>query len=197
MKKCNTCTEWLDTSAFARCSSAPDGLQWKCKACTNRISLAWNKANKDRVDEMRRARRAADLDGHRQAERAKYHANKTASAARAKRWKDKNRETLRTQWREWNLANPGAGIARQHKRRAAKKQNGGSFTVAQAAELRHSYLNKCAYCFAAVSQHLDHIVAIARGGSSNIENIAPACSKCNLSKGPKSLLEFLVHRKAA
>ena len=48
----------------------------------------------------------------------------------------------------------------------------------------------CAYCRAtpahiAYSRHIDHIVPLSRGGSHTADNLAPACQKCNISKGAR------------
>ena len=40
--------------------------------------------------------------------------------------------------------------------------------------------------------HVDHITSLARGGENKDENIQLLCPKCNLSKGAKGPLEFLV-----
>ena len=42
----------------------------------------------------------------------------------------------------------------------------------------------CVYCDAEGDDlHVDHIVPVSRGGSNHIENLAPACPRCNVSKG--------------
>ena len=52
---------------------------------------------------------------------------------------------------------------------------------------------KCAYCSASVTPntgHVDHVVPIARGGSSERSNLVASCARCNLSKGAKLLSEW-------
>lgn len=44
--------------------------------------------------------------------------------------------------------------------------------------------------------HIDHIVPKVSGGPDHISNYAPACERCNISKGSKSFFEFLLWRKA-
>ena len=48
----------------------------------------------------------------------------------------------------------------------------------------------CQYCGGVpprVVLHVDHIVAVARGGDNAIDNLATACSACNLGKGARDL----------
>jgi hypothetical protein len=48
----------------------------------------------------------------------------------------------------------------------------------------------CQYCGAhppGVLLHVDHIVAVAAGGTNAIDNLATSCDPCNLGKGARSL----------
>ncbi len=195
MKHCNKCHETKPVGAFGQCTR--DGYQSRCKACTNAVSGAWNKANRERVNAASRSRRAADPAKHLEKEREIRAANPEAARARHRKWRDKNAEMERQRSRDWAAANKPAMVAKQHARRARKAGNGGRFTVNQAEELKASYLGKCAYCLSAAAEHLDHVVPIADGGTSNIENMVPACARCNLSKNKRSLLRFMMIRKAA
>lgn len=49
----------------------------------------------------------------------------------------------------------------------------------------------CIYCGATppgVLLHVDHIVAVAEGGSDDDDNLATACQRCNLGKGARPLV---------
>lgn len=49
----------------------------------------------------------------------------------------------------------------------------------------------CVYCFTRGGDlHCDHVVPISRGGSSDIDNLANARAKCNMSKGSKLMSEW-------
>lgn len=75
-----------------------------------------------------------------------------------------------------------------HKRRAE------SYGVAHEEYSRTAILRRwgwrCCYCDARAS-HLDHVVPLSRGGTDVESNIVPACASCNLSKGAKTLAEWL------
>jgi 5-methylcytosine-specific restriction endonuclease McrA len=49
---------------------------------------------------------------------------------------------------------------------------------------------RCAYCDQRAT-HLDHVEPLSRGGSDVESNIVPACAGCNLSKGAKTLAEWV------
>lgn len=49
--------------------------------------------------------------------------------------------------------------------------------------------SRCAYCDKR-ARHLDHVQPLSRGGEDVEKNILPACERCNLSKGAKTLAEW-------
>lgn len=57
----------------------------------------------------------------------------------------------------------------------------------------------CAYCGRPCSRKTkltkDHIVAVSKGGKTTRHNIAPACKRCNSSKGDKELVEWYSKQK--
>ena len=49
--------------------------------------------------------------------------------------------------------------------------------------------NRCEYCllpqaYSELTHHVEHIVAKQHGGSDDVDNLALACHRCNLRKGP-------------
>ena len=95
---------------------------------------------------------------------------------KAKEWRKKNKEKLNVKW---------------HQRRALKKGNGGKHTLAEWKEVKRAFGYKCACCHRPESEvklTKDHIVPISKGGTDNIQNIQPLCSKCNSKKLNKTII---------
>ncbi len=49
--------------------------------------------------------------------------------------------------------------------------------------------NRCEYCLlpqlhSALAHHVEHIIARQHGGADEVDNLALACHRCNLCKGP-------------
>jgi 5-methylcytosine-specific restriction endonuclease McrA len=94
----------------------------------------------------------------------------------------------------------------QGNRRARKARNGGTHTVAQWIRLKTDFGNICLCCgkseteLATLKRILvaDHIVPIAKGGSSDISNLQPLCHSiklgsrggCNNAKHSRSSIDF-------
>ena len=76
---------------------------------------------------------------------------------------------------------PGA-----HSRRARERNARGSFTRTEWCELKELYNNRCAYCKKRSNRlTVDHIIPLIKGGANSIDNIVPACGRCNSRKRDK------------
>ncbi len=53
--------------------------------------------------------------------------------------------------------------------------------VKQAVTIRDKH--RCVKCGAAENLHIDHVIALSRGGSNDIDNLQVLCRDCNLRKG--------------
>lgn len=205
MKHCSKCNEVKPIEGFAICRAKKDGRQPRCRICQAALSSAWNKANKER---------------YRENDRARYSRNPEKRKAVMQEIRDRDRDAHRTKMRGWSKAayhrdpakhrelvaswasrNPDkAKACRDHSnlmRRGRVNGAHGTHTKAERACIYDSYLGRCAYCFNVSAADFDHVVPLARGGTNDIGNLVPACEKCNASKGAKSLLQFMMYRKAA
>ncbi|HKW78680.1 MAG TPA: HNH endonuclease signature motif containing protein [Candidatus Limnocylindria bacterium] len=89
-------------------------------------------------------------------------------------------------------ASPNRAAVRRaaENRRRAREVAGGSFTAAEWAALITQYGGRCAYRGELATLHVDHRTPLSRGGSNRIENILPACARCNLEKARMTEAEF-------
>lgn len=119
----------------------------------------------------------------------KYRAANRAKRAEAIRlWRAANPERVAGTKRRYCAANPEKGRANVHKRRALKKGNGGSYTVAEWQALCTQYNNECI----GPGPHggeleRDHVIPVIDGGTSDITNVQPLCRRCNRRKGKKTI----------
>ncbi len=75
--------------------------------------------------------------------------------------------------------------------------------IRQSAIRKHGTVNKdyvvilkqdpCSYCGRPM-EHIDHIEPLDLGGSNTPDNLTAACRGCNISKGIKTMLEFMLYR---
>jgi 5-methylcytosine-specific restriction endonuclease McrA len=79
------------------------------------------------------------------------------------------------------------------KRRAIMAGAGVGYTRADVQTMLEMQGYRCFYCLESLAKgfHVDHLVALARGGSHGAENIVCACPSCNHRKSARPLASFL------
>lgn len=120
---------------------------------------------------MRRAR-DADPQASRDAANRWYAAHKNDPVVAAKR---------RARSRQWYLKHPERWIVYKFQRRARKAGAHGCASASQIRARIAFFGGKCAYC-PAPYEHVDHVIALSRGGTNWPANLRPACANCNLVK---------------
>ena len=160
-----------------------------------RIKRNWELRNPDKVYEKGRRWSAANPERKRAHNKKWQDANKDKVRIKNKSYKTLHKERLRpiaiARTKQWQANNPEKHRANsrkaRHTRRARIYGAGGSYTNKQIAELLEKQNCCCAACAASLKEkrELDHIIAIARGGSNDISNLQWLCPPCNRSKGAK------------
>lgn len=109
-----------------------------------------------------------------------------------RRWRKENRDRIDANSARWKEANPERArlsrCLRSHRRRERLAQTGGRATVSQIMARIAYYGGRCWMC-GAPWQCIDHVIAIARGGTGWASNLRPACDDCNRRKGARSYRE--------
>jgi hypothetical protein len=137
-------------------------------------------------------------------ERSRQYAeeNSAAAVARAAEWRrnnpDKYRASTKRRYEEsnaeisakrnaWRNQNPERTRAQSTKEKAKRKLAPGSFTAEDIRAQREVQGNLCFYCDCEMGDKytIDHVLAIANGGTNDPSNIVLACLPCNLKKGTK------------
>lgn len=113
--------------------------------------------------------------------------------AASREYAERNSDKAVAKAAAWNSANSERHY--QHLRATLQKRRGapGSFTADDIREKLASQRNRCHYCQVELdaSYHVDHFVALTKGGTNFIDNIVIACRRCNQRKGTKDPNEFL------
>lgn len=117
----------------------------------------------------------------------------------------KNKEALRRKQIERDAAKPEMARARRNRwseknkdyitalsqiRRTRIRGAGGSFTAEEWKQVKHDADYRCLCCGRQepeIKLTADHVIPVAKGGSSNIDNIQPLCRSCNSKKSAKHI----------
>lgn len=217
MKYCATCKTDKPISAFSLNRSRKDGLQHRCKQCTNEYST--NNKDKRRAYEIKnKEKRSARQSAYVAANRAKvlkygaeyraknkdkyvdyyadyYAANKEKISAKGSKWYAENKEKIEAQKKIYNSTPMGRAVIKKarHKRRASIANAEGSHSASDIVRLMEAQGSKCACCKRAISEiyHVDHIEPLSKGGSNWPSNLQLLCPPCNQSKSDKNPEVFM------
>jgi len=199
-KQCNICKEVMHISNFAK---NRDKVRPSCKKCNN---------------EKQNLRRKLGIS-KRVPKNLTEEERKELARIRAKEWYKNNKDRARKRIKAYYSSDYGKQVRRdaiaknkeknpeywRYKKKSDKvkrrcRELDAGYLSASALTLLEFYNTNhfncssftCEYCGNMVGNdyHLDHILPISKNGTSDITNLAIACSKCNLQKGPKLLEEY-------
>jgi 5-methylcytosine-specific restriction endonuclease McrA len=183
MKQCSTCKVAQPLTAFSERKDSVDGYARQCKTCRNQKIKAWQKENKGKVKAAKR-RYYATPKGKQQKQRSDIAfvvSGKRAEieARRAQKPVSEARKAARTRWAK---ANQTYSHAQTLYRRSLVRglQDFDLFVLQEAvllARKRESMLGS--------KWHVDHIIPVSKGGSSQHDNIQVVPAVWNRRKSNK------------
>lgn len=122
--------------------------------------------------------------------------NKEKKSRTDRNWRLANKERVagnKARWgRDWRLKNPEASRAKIRNRRALKRAAPGKHSAKDIARIFAAQKGRCAYCRTKLGKkfHVDHIIALANGGSNHPCNLQVTCPRCNDCKGTKDPITY-------
>jgi len=192
MKVCARCKEEKPITDFHKDNRSKDFHQSKCKTCSKSIyedtkkhisdrGKIYYKLNRDILCAKTRAWAAANRQRKTEADKAYYEANKEKHNASVRAWKEAHKDVV-------NLHN--------RNRRARKEESSGTHTASDIRQILSLQKSKCAACKTKLSSgyHVDHVIALANGGSNDKYNLQILCQPCNNSKHAKDPIDFMQSR---
>lgn len=141
--------------------------------------------NKEHINARKRELRALKPEHHKMLQRKSRERNLEAAKVTAKKSRLKNADKVRT-----------ANRNRDAIKRAAQGTHT-QFDIEQLLADQHNLCNGCRKQL--IIYHVDHIFPLSRGGSNWPENLQCLCPSCNISKGSKTMDEWMfdVYSEAA
>ena len=106
---------------------------------------------------------------------------------------ERRKEAANASHREWLAANPLKRREHEAKRRAIKKASlTEHYTTADVNRLLRQQRHCCVYCRTSIrkSFHVDHVVALSKGGDNSARNIQLLCQPCNQRKFTRHPVDF-------
>ena len=110
--------------------------------------------------------------------------NRERLAAKARAYYQANKAVCNARARAYYLADPWKILKSVKAYRARRRGAAGRFTKADVDDLMRLQRGRCGYCTASIRRifHIDHIRALAKGGTNFRSNLQLLCPTCNLQK---------------
>lgn len=175
LKLCNRCQTKKEIQKFSKNPKMLDGYLNQCKSCvliSRRPSLI---KRKDYLKKYKKLHRKNNRERYNYLSREYSKLNPEKRRLAKRKWALKNRIYKSVLNRNWNARNIGMI---------------GSYTVSEYIEKLNFYNKKCGYCLVNSATTVDHMTPYKKGGTNYINNIMPACLKCNGQKGDLTMEEW-------
>jgi 5-methylcytosine-specific restriction endonuclease McrA len=200
-KQCTRCKEWFPpTEEYFRLRRHRNQLNSKCRTCEHERDAELRSKNKDKRSESQRRFRERNPERSKEIKRKWAENNPDKVVQKNARYYIENRDVVKSRNDKYNKKHPEKKRARVEKRRKLSKQAEGNFTENDLKIMYEEQEHRCAYCGITIfwnipnDIHIDHIQPLSKGGSNWPNNLCLACADCNLSKGEKSIEEWMLVR---
>lgn len=193
------------TEFFNAIKNRPCGFRSHCKECIKKANAKRYQDNKEVIYKRSRQWKLDHPEHVKEWQRKYYWDNHERVLELKRKYTDKNREVLRKRslsWRANNLEreknrksiyqknNRDKDLINKQKRLALKKSLYANFSTIDWKNTQNYFEYKCAYCDSNEKLTQDHFVPLTKGGEYTINNIIPACGRCNFSKHNKDFFEW-------
>ena len=149
-------------------------------------------AKRDAILERHRLHRINNPEKYRARAKAQYVKRRPYNIAYSRKRYLENPERMRQERRAWAKANPDKVRAQWQRRRARKFKAEGRYSADDIRRILKLQKYRCAYCPRSLRKayHVDHIIALANGGSNWPSNLQCLCPTCNIRKSSKDPIDF-------
>ena len=192
-KWCRTCNGWRDRENFHIDRSRRDGLTDVCKKCNNSRVGKYKEENREEINRRARDKYFSDIERNREKVRINSAIfrknNPERRLASVRRYLDKPEVKLerRKYALEWKKSNPIKYKLIKLRRRAADKYI--DFDDDEYLKLYEHYASGdiCMCCGEKKNLDAEHIIPVAVGGKTMLDNLQFLCRLCNKKKYTKTI----------
>lgn len=177
-KACSRCKQILPYAEFGKHTKSKDGRYSQCFPCRRQARAEYRARHADTIKVEQRANYLKNREARIAYANARVYADLERHARYSAISKKRNHIKI---------------AADSRRRRARIKQNGVYLITTK--ELYRLYSSKCFYCGNSGKMTVDHVIAIARGGTDSIGNLVPACKSCNSRKRDLTIMEWRKKRE--
>lgn len=158
-----------------------------------RMKKDWQNRESARMAQHTRNWRARNPEKDKAKQKKWAAENPEKVSARAARYYRRHRARKIADATKWAKNNPERACANWRNARARKANAPGKFSAIDIRGIAKAQGGRCAYCAISLRRtrrHIDHIVALSKGGTNYPKNLQLLCAPCNQSKSAKDPVTF-------
>lgn len=177
-KVCSQCKRTLPstTEYFHKHPISKDGLKPKCKECRRLDTKTYGERQRALGKKYREEHREEIL-------------------ARKKKYREENKEKIKIYNKQYKQNNKELEAIHKNKRRSAKAKAFTYYNVDLWNECKEQFELCCCYCGEKRKLTQEHFIPVSKGGDMSVNNIIPACSRCNSSKNNSDFFEWYIKQE--
>lgn len=145
--------------------------------------------NKESIQMYKQEYSKKNADKISEKHRIKYYENHEENLQKKKQYRIDNAEQIKA----WRRSEHGKEVLRYHKqkRKSLKKKLISEFSIKDWEKCKKHFNQSCCYCGGKVKTlEQEHFVPLSHGGEYSINNIIPACRRCNSSKNNSNFFKW-------
>lgn len=149
--------------------------------------------NRERIREQQRQHYAANREQYAQRNKESRERNRAKIAQDHKRYYAAHKDQIQARQNRWRHENRHKDAAIKRRYKGRKRNAPGTHTGADIALLFKAQGGNCWWCGKPLpdNYHVDHVIALNRGGTNDAKNLCLACPSCNCSKKDKLPSEWI------
>ena len=195
-KECNKCKQEIiaTNEYFAKDKNSKDGLSRTCKECTKEYNAKRYEEKKDELKAQTREYYNNNKEKYKPLFKENHHRwykdNIDEYKSNSIKWREEHLEYFREYHKSYRIENPDKweAIAKRRKERIDKLPY--TLTIKQWNYIKKKFNNKCVYCGQKLPLQKDHFIPVVEEGGYTIDNIVPACKRCNAKKNDGDYFEW-------
>lgn len=208
LKTCTKCLQEKPFSAFSKQAAGKHGLRASCKECNQQDWKKYLEFNFEKRKEGQANYREKKKENIRAYDVFYREKNKEKELARGAAWRSANPEKEKARTAAYRANNKEKDAARKAlyakqnpdvvraiaaRRRARVRNAKGSHNHEDIQKLFSLQRGLCVVCQADISgsNHVDHVMPLALGGTNDKNNLQLLCPPCNHSKSSKHPIDFM------
>lgn len=177
-------------------------LSSRCKLCKKKYdeqnkeqAKRRNDARKEEKRQYNKAYQAAHIDERREYDRKRHEERLESENRRCREYRELHKEEQKIRAKTWQTTHLAQCRINGQRRYMAKKRLPATLTLPEWEQAKQYFDNRCCYCGSKEALKQDHFVPIHSGGAYTLDNIVPACQRCNSSKKDKAFSKWYPKQK--